>query len=181
MYSEEVSSKALLSDLFYRGNHLCAPSVMFRRTVTDKIGFFHRGLIQLQDYDYWLRALSCGFRIKVFSQGGVYYRRHKKNLSGDSRLPAARAEMSFILQSVLKSGDPGVLRAAFSDVLAPTVRKSVPLTALEKNIILMSHSRPEVKSGALTELLNHMDTIGRLEEEEKYDFNLLKYLYNAFV
>ena len=62
-------------------NYLCAPSATMRRSVIDAVGPFHEGLIQLQDYDYWLRAAGQGYRLGLFDHRIVAYRRHTGNLS----------------------------------------------------------------------------------------------------
>ena len=66
-------------------NYLCAPSATMRRSVIDAVGPFHEGLIQLQDYDYWLRAAGQGYRLGLFDHRIVAYRRHTGNLSAATR------------------------------------------------------------------------------------------------
>ena len=56
-----------------------------RRSVIDAVGPFHEGLIQLQDYDYWLRAAGQGYRLGLFDHRIVAYRRHTGNLSAATR------------------------------------------------------------------------------------------------
>ena len=56
----------LYRQLFWYGNFLCAPSAMIRRNALDKVGRFKRGLVQLQDYDFWVRACKHGLAIKLF-------------------------------------------------------------------------------------------------------------------
>lgn len=51
-----------LKKALVEGNFLCQPSVFFRRSVVDKIGFLNTRLHYCMDYDYWLRALDiCEF------------------------------------------------------------------------------------------------------------------------
>ena len=173
-----LSGSDLFSRLFYGGNFLCAPSVMFRRSVFEKLGGFHRGLVQLQDYDYWLRALSIDLSINVTDERGVYYRRHKDNLSREDRLSSANAEMCYVLKRVIDYGHPSVLRKAFSNSLSPTTDEDIPLSKLEKNIILMGHPTPECRVLAISEILTSMESMDEFPEEKKYGFNLLSYLYN---
>jgi glycosyltransferase involved in cell wall biosynthesis len=177
-FGPEPEKDKLLTELFYKGNFLCAPSAMFRRRVLDTLGEFHRGLIQLQDYDYWLRALGAGFTVKLCPQGEVYYRRHENNLSAVERLSAANAETPFILERLLRVSRPEILRKAFVDVLRPLSINTTPLTPIEKMMILMSHPLEEVRLAAGTYILRLMEDGWIFEEEEKYGFNLITYLYN---
>jgi glycosyltransferase involved in cell wall biosynthesis len=177
-FEPESGQDELLAQLFYKGNFLCAPSAMFQRHVFDVLGEFHRGLIQLQDYDYWLRALAANFSIKICPQGDVYYRRHERNLSRVDRLSAANAETPFILQRLLRIGSPEILRAAFADVLGPVAMETAALTPIEQCMILMSHPLEEVRLVAGTNILGMMENGRVFDEEEKYGFNLFTYLYN---
>lgn len=174
----DLMATDLLNRLFYFGNYLCAPSVMFRRSVFEQLGGFHEGLIQLQDYDYWLRALSSGLSIKVYDQGGVYYRRHRDNLSSVNRLSAAKAEMGYILKRVIANGSPRTLRETFSDCLSPVIDLELPLSTLERNLLLMSHPSAESRILAVDEVLTRMETGDEFSEEKKAGFNLFSYLYN---
>lgn len=73
--------KLLFKSLYEDGNFLCASSVALRRTAWEALGGFHGGLLQLQDYEYWMRALVKGFSLTVSPERLVYYRIHNTNLS----------------------------------------------------------------------------------------------------
>lgn len=49
------SRHAWLEHFFRRGNCLCLPSVMMRRTAFDEVGGFDPTLVQLSDFDLWIR------------------------------------------------------------------------------------------------------------------------------
>lgn len=72
---------SLFASLYQDGNFLCASSVAMRRTVWEKLGGFNPGLLQLQDYDYWLRAVVDGLILSVTTQRLIKYRIHGTNLS----------------------------------------------------------------------------------------------------
>mgnify|MGYP003583176155 CR=1 FL=1 len=177
-FQESGDSAYLLQKLFFVGNFFCAPSAMLRKEVIQRIGQFHRGLIQLQDYDYWLRALAGGLSLGLDNHRGVYYRRHRENLSTELRSNAAMSEMPYILHRILNQGDCRLLRQAFQHVLKP-VSLDTPLSEIEKNFLLMAHPSPEVRGSAVTHFLNHVESDVSFKEAEKYGFNQFRYLYNC--
>jgi glycosyltransferase involved in cell wall biosynthesis len=64
-------------------NVIPTPTVMLRRSVVERIGFFNESLIVAEDLDYWLRAVSAcrwGFINEVL----LTRRRHDSNLISDS-------------------------------------------------------------------------------------------------
>ncbi len=69
--------------LWLDGNGLCAPSVCIRHEVMKKVGYYRYALIQLQDYDLWLRMLRAG-KIYMLQEKLTFCRRFQeagKNLS----------------------------------------------------------------------------------------------------
>ena len=44
-----------LSFFFYKGNALCHPSVLIRRQCFEECGYYRYGLVQLPDFDMWIR------------------------------------------------------------------------------------------------------------------------------
>ena len=74
-YGKEFENTAeLYRILFNHGNFLCAPSCFCTRLALEKVGFFKRGLIQLQDFDYWIRACKNSLNIKLFNNPLIQYR-----------------------------------------------------------------------------------------------------------
>lgn len=77
------SSAALYRRLFLDGNFLCGPSAFARRDFFERVGVYRPGLIQLQDFDLWIRGCRAGARIARFDEPVVGYRLRDKgaNLS----------------------------------------------------------------------------------------------------
>ncbi|MCG7328572.1 glycosyltransferase [Achromobacter sp. ACRQX] len=144
-------------NLFFDDNYFCAPSATMRRDVTDTLGGFHEGLIQLQDYDYWLRATGQGFRIGLFDHRVVKYRRHVGNLSAVRRDFAARAEIPFVLKRALRMARPEVIRPLFPGFLQPCSDASVPLSAFEESVLLLAHRREEVRFAGMDKAISLLD------------------------
>ena len=69
-----------LSELFFHGNFLCAPSVSMRRGDFLKHGGFPVNVDALQDYFLWLKCAENGNMLRL-GERIVKYRKHGKNLS----------------------------------------------------------------------------------------------------
>ena len=124
-----------------------------RRSVIDAVGPFHEGLIQLQDYDYWLRAAGQGYRLGLFDHRIVAYRRHTGNLSAATRDLATRTEIPIVLESVLQTARPSVLRQTFPEFTQPVADPEAPLNLFEQSAVLLAHPRQEVKMRGLTKAI----------------------------
>ncbi len=69
--------------LIMEGNYFCAPSACIRSECLKKSGYYRYALVQLQDYDLWIRLLNEG-PVYVLQEKLTYYRRFNeagKNLS----------------------------------------------------------------------------------------------------
>lgn len=167
----------LLRSLFFDDNYLCAPSATMRRSVIDAVGPFHEGLIQLQDYDYWLRAAGQGYRLGLFDHRIVAYRRHTGNLSAATRDLATRTEIPIVLESVLQTARPSVLRQTFPEFTQPVADPEAPLNLFEQSAVLLAHPRQEVKMRGLTKAIAFAkDTQGAAAGTKPH---LFRYIYNA--
>lgn len=73
-------------DLRLRHFNIAPPhAFLLRREVAAAVGWFDTSLRACEDYDYWFRALLCGYA-PIYSQAGsVYYRKHAKSMSADNR------------------------------------------------------------------------------------------------
>ncbi len=79
------SAKAWIRKLFMEGNYFCAPSACIRKEMLDKAGYYRFALLQLQDYDLWLRLFLEG-EVYIYPERLTYYRQFmdKRNLSAMS-------------------------------------------------------------------------------------------------
>ena len=64
---------AWLRFFFLHGNGLCHPTALVRRAVYDEVGGYDPLLMQLQDYDFWIR-MSSRYEIKVLNEPLIAYR-----------------------------------------------------------------------------------------------------------
>lgn len=164
--------------LFFDDNYFCAPSATMRRAVTDALGGFHEGLIQLQDYDYWLRATGQGFRVGLFDHRVVKYRRHIGNLSAVRRDFAARAEIPFVLKRALRLARPEVIRPLFPGLLQPSADATRALSTFEQSVLLLAHKREEVRLAGMDKAISLLD--GEVPSHQSpMGIDLFRYLYVA--
>jgi glycosyltransferase involved in cell wall biosynthesis len=69
-----------LAEALYRGNLICAPSIVIRRRLFEQLGPFVENF-GADDYDYWMRCLRAGATFFYDSRAMLSYRRHESNLS----------------------------------------------------------------------------------------------------
>ena len=81
--SGRLDSRALLRAL-YRVNIVCAPSVMIRRSIFERLGPFVEQF-GADDYEYWMRSLRAGAVFYYDPRILLRYRRHEGNLSSRLR------------------------------------------------------------------------------------------------
>lgn len=102
---ENMSSAAVLKHLLVKGNFICAPSVIMRRSVFDKIGLHLDALFQLQDYELWIRAALAGYKFSISETPFVHYRIHANNLSSSANNPRTVWEQIAILRKISQELD----------------------------------------------------------------------------
>lgn len=179
VFYRTMPEDSLLRTLAMEGNFLCASSAFMRREVVEKIGAFHPGLIQLQDYEYWLRALAMGLRLAQFEPRVVRYRRHAENLSSRRGNFASSAEMMPVLRSVLEGGHPTLLRDAFGPLFAPVEDRSKPLSPFDKSLLLLAHPRSEIRMMGLEYATTLFSDEEFMATARKFGLNLVQFVRNA--
>lgn len=81
--SQNSNQYVWIRKLFLEGNCFCAPSACMRRDILEMVGYYRYGLVQLQDYDLWMRFLREA-PVYILQEKLTYYRLHTeegKNLS----------------------------------------------------------------------------------------------------
>jgi len=179
IFHREVKERTLFRELTLHGNFFCAPSAAMRRNVVDRIGLFHPGLIQLQDYEYWLRAVGAGLKLQRFDQVCVSYRRHVSNLSSSNRDLATDAEYPLVLGHALDHARPAVLRESFGELLEPQIHSDAALSYFDKCIILLAHPHTSVRKLGIARVIDLLNDAEQTATLEKRGVNIFKLLYNA--
>ena len=77
----------ITTDLLKNGNAICNSSVVVRKSILDKVGFFNEGqeYIAWEDFDLWLRISKISNRFVHISQPLVYYWFGGGNISTSER------------------------------------------------------------------------------------------------
>lgn len=173
------SPNTIFHSLFFEDNFLCAPSAMMKAEVINRVGMFHEGLIQLQDYDYWLRACGKSLSLCISDHRIVAYRRHAGNLSSEARTSAALAEIPYVLERTIDGAQPSSMRAAFKHILIPALDVNKPLSKFEKSMLLLAHPRAEVRVAGLAVAMDIFDDPIAKNEISSRDVDLFRYIYNS--
>lgn len=61
------------------------PSFLYRRSVYERVGDYASDLFLAEDYDYWLRVLASGCRMRPLHESLYEYRRHAQSLTDSHR------------------------------------------------------------------------------------------------
>ncbi|MGZ8634947.1 MAG: glycosyltransferase [Solirubrobacteraceae bacterium] len=75
-----VLDSAALTEALYRANVICAPSVLIRRSLFERLGPFVEDF-GADDYEYWMRCLRAGARFYYDPRPLLGWRQHDGNLS----------------------------------------------------------------------------------------------------
>jgi glycosyltransferase involved in cell wall biosynthesis len=153
------SNHELFRKLFFEGNFLCAPSAFFRTSVFSEIGYFMRGLIQLQDYEFWFRASKMEKKILLFSDPLILYRYTKgTNLSSEINDNRIAIETMQIYENVLLNMPASFFKKAFPDFSDSDIETSTNRYFTEQSNLLFSHPNPIVK------------TVGGIKKIQSFEF-----------
>jgi len=79
--------KSTIHDKLKSDCWLLLPSLMFRREVFEKIGYFDEECLLAQDFNYFLRALKAGFDFCIIPEELFKFRKHSKNVRNSGRYP----------------------------------------------------------------------------------------------
>lgn len=179
VFFDERPDQPLLRTLLLEGNFLCAPTAFMRREAVQKVGLFRPGLIQLQDYDYWLRAAAAGLSLAETGPRVVQYRRHSANLSSPRASFASTAESIPIFKSLLDTGGAAEFRRAFPYLFEPVADPATPLTMFDKALFLLSHPRGEMRMVGVEYLVALSEDPAFLAKAERFGLNLPRFVQNA--
>ena len=119
--SGNYPTKKWIRKLLESNNFFCAPSVCIRREALQESGGYRYALVQLQDYDLWLRLLKTG-EVYIFQEKLTRYRRFfekGKNISEDNAATRIRDahERQWIHYNNIKNMSAQEFLEIFSDDL----------------------------------------------------------------
>ena len=99
----ELDRFGFLNYFFFYNNPLCYPSVLIRKNIFKKTGFFNPAFIILLDIEMWIRVCLAGFEIKILNENLTNFRILKDggNLSGKNHKTIIRNNLE--LKEIYKS------------------------------------------------------------------------------
>ncbi len=115
---ENRSREEWLNRFFYKGNCICHPSIMIRKSIYDEIGYYNEQMANLPDFDMWVRlCLQYDFHILDEKLTKFRIRENEKNMSGNKITTNIRVrfERLQILNHYLKIKDIGTFSKIFPD------------------------------------------------------------------
>lgn len=95
---ENQERESHIYQLYMNGNRLCAPSALIRKEDLDKVGWYDYSLVQMQDYELWLRLLTVS-KLYILDEKLLAYRQildTNTNLSTVNLGTALRTEHEFV-------------------------------------------------------------------------------------
>ena len=111
------SREAILNYFFFNGNYLCTTTAFTEKQIFNKTGLFDPRLLQLQDFDMWIRALIEDYEIQIMPQKLLRYRIRNGdgNLSAPSKESTIRTdnEYRWVLRNFLNIKNLDDLRRIF--------------------------------------------------------------------
>lgn len=161
-----------LKVFFYSGNYLCAPSAFFERKMINEIGLFDIRLLQLQDFDFWVKALLKGYDIHHIPEKLIKYRirNNKENLGSPRKdsIIRSRFELKKILRKYLTITDKDEFLSIFPEV--KKISEQFDVKDIPYMILLLAHS-------------GNNSTLKEFADEtifEEYDSEYYNYLKDKF-
>jgi glycosyltransferase involved in cell wall biosynthesis len=122
----DFSRVTWLRQFFFHGNCLCAPTAMIRREVYQQVGGYDTRLTNLQDLDFWIRAVLEGIELHVANRPVTAFRIRdgQRNMSAPRMDTVLRSD--FELRQILRrfeAIDPATLTDERMDAsLSPAAR-----------------------------------------------------------
>lgn len=105
-----------LKYFFLNCNCLLGPSLLIKRECFDDIGFYDPRLLQLQDFEFYIRLCLAGYEMKIIQEPLTYYRirENNQNLSLKPHSTRFLFEMNLILnEHYSKINNPVLLNQIF--------------------------------------------------------------------
>lgn len=127
-FPSEFSNAAWLRHFFFKGNCLCAPTAMVRRSAYLRAGPYDPRLINLQDFGMWVRMLVGGSNFWLSNEEMTAFRIRDgaKNASAFRRDSQLRSlyEFTHVLRWYRKLDEQALERVFFRDLESGAVSKN---------------------------------------------------------
>lgn len=159
-----VTQEALFRTFFFKGNFLCATSLMFRRDLIDRHGWVHTGLPQLQDFELWVRFAPF-LRFVLSDERLIRYRVRALggNLSSRNNKWRNAAETRLIYDAFFDRVPRDFIHRTFPELSSDSGTQSDAAFQVGLAKLYLRHKNPHVRLIGIERL------IGLLKSREAYD------------
>lgn len=159
---QQFSANPLLV-FFLRGNFLCASSALCRRELFTELGLFEYGLIQLQDFELWVRFAKAGKKFAVHDTPVVQYRLRGAlgNLSAPDKQGRMLLEYRYLMRKFLDGMTIERLAEFSKSFGLPGQLNSSHEATVTKAMIYLSHPSREIRE------VGYHILMGMLDESEE--------------
>jgi hypothetical protein len=170
-----------LNHFFTSGNCLCHPSILVRKNVFDKLGYYNPALRQLPDFEMWIR-LAKMYPIHIIERDLVEHLRSGSNTSVVSQENTKRnlTELVYIFRHFLDGIGRGLFIDAFKDKFRTTQENPSDIwLECEKVFLLMDWTFiPNIGKAVAVETLMQGMGDPSFEDAMLHSYKLpLSYLY----
>lgn len=149
----------IFNRFFYSGNFLCAPSAFMKKAVFESVGYFKRGLIQLQDFDYWIRACKHSVQIRIADHRTIFYRirDNDMNLSSSNNWQRSDLENEYIMRRFFNECNPELIGTAFKDDILFWDNSFDFKEEINQSMIYLNHPNRVFRQYGYEQLIELMD------------------------
>jgi glycosyltransferase involved in cell wall biosynthesis len=145
-----------LSELFYNGNFICAPSVAMYKSDFINFGGFLKNVDAWQDYALWLKCSENG-KFQICNRPVVRYRKHANNLSRRIYNESVahireQSEFWFVINNFLSEAKPETLNHLLGVV---GIHANNEKDDFKKILVKINHGNMELKHMAIQDLLSY--------------------------
>lgn len=166
------STAELYKKLFYGEIYLCAPSNFCRRSAIEKIGKYHKGLLQFQDFDYWVRACKKGLKVKLYEEPVIQYRSMAGQLSDPKNINRALLDKSVVYRKFFDGASPKLIHEAFGNETDLGASDNPLDLEIDKSFLFLNHPDKVVKTIGVERLIQQFeddDLYEKLIKERNFD------------
>lgn len=167
----------LFRSLFQKGNFLCAPSLAFSRDIVRRLGGFRLLSWQLQDFDFWLRAIKNKIEIYISETPVIDYRVFNQGGNASASVHQARVNLEnrVIYRELFKDFDKQFVIAALGLERDSLITEKTYFAKLD--LLLANHTEPSVREAGLESIYSRFDDPSWKEEYLALGFQELDF-YN---
>jgi glycosyltransferase involved in cell wall biosynthesis len=127
-----------LRELLDDGNFYTAPTAFIKRELIDEEDVFKPSLLQLQDFDLWLR-LAKNDDLSIMQTKLIKYRIHADNLSKKGKSGRIIFEMQLIYDDFLNHCDWKLLHKIYPDNISLAAKDNEIMLEIEKALLLLKN------------------------------------------